>query len=250
MQNQGNIKKGSVITVVCFGGVFMRKSVNIGLMSIFAALHSVLYFLPGPWRSWTMYLLPIEGIILGPKLGFAAAFIGSSIARMIKPTPLWMFGVIAEPIGVLVPGLLVKGRWKWVLSIYAIMLGAYFAHPFGRNLPLWTILDILFAFILIYPTAKMKRYLFGENVKLLPIALILISFVSIVADSLARVFLLIPAGLHTLFFGDFEVLFSVFVLGAMGSYVEDLLVVIVSVVVGVPLLVALQKIQTFRYPLT
>jgi len=197
-----------------------------------------------------MYLLPIEGIILGPKLGFAAAFIGSSIARIIKPNPLWMFGVIAEPIGVLVSGLLVKGRWKWVLSIYAIMLGAYFVHPFGRNLPLWTILDIIFAFILIYPTAKMKRYLFGENVKLLPIALILISFVSIVADSLVRVFLLVPAGLHTLFFKDFEELLFVFVLGATGSYVEDLLVVIVSVVVGVPLLVALRKIQTFRYPLT
>lgn len=228
----------------------MRKSVDIGLMSIFAALHSVLYFLPGPWRSWTMYLLPIEGIILGPKLGLAAAFIGSSIARMIKPTPLWMFGVIAEPIGVLVPGLLAKGRWKWVLSIYAIMLGAYFVHPFGRIFPLWTILNIIFAFILIYPTAKMKRYLFEENVKLLPIALILISFVSIVADSLARVFLLIPAGLHTLFFGDFKALFSVFVSMAVGSYIEDLLVVTVSVVVGVPLLVALRKIRTFRYPLT
>jgi len=40
-----------------------------------------------------IYLESIEGIILGPKVGFIAALIGSSIARMIKPDDFWMLNV-------------------------------------------------------------------------------------------------------------------------------------------------------------
>ena len=37
---------------------------------------------------------------MGPIAGFSAVFLGSSVARMIKPSADWMFGVIAEPVGV------------------------------------------------------------------------------------------------------------------------------------------------------
>jgi hypothetical protein len=72
-------------------------------------------------------------------------------------------------------GLLTKARWKPVLAVYAVMLSAYFIHPFGRALPLWTILDILFALLLIYPVAKLGGSLFKADVKHLAIALVLIS---------------------------------------------------------------------------
>ncbi|MCJ7506194.1 hypothetical protein MUP05_06985, partial [Candidatus Bathyarchaeota archaeon] len=64
----------------------------------------------GLWRNWAIYLEAIEGIVLGPWLGFPAALMGGLIARMIKPTELWMFGVIAEPMGVLACGLLARKR--------------------------------------------------------------------------------------------------------------------------------------------
>jgi len=228
----------------------MRKSWKIGLITTFAALHSTLYLLPSPWRSWSVYLEPIEGIVLGPKAGFPAALIGSLIARMIKPNGEWMFGVVAEPTGVLVSGLLAKRSWKWVMVIYTIMLTAYFVHPFGRMFPLWTILDILFAFFLIYPVAKIGNSVFEGDVKRLSIALVFISFVGTVADSLTRVFLLIPAGLYTLFGLSFDALYGWFIAGAIGSYIEDLTVIIISFLVGVPLLIALQKLPAFKYPLT
>ena len=60
----------------------------------------------------TIYLEPIEGIVLGPWAGFFAAFIGSIVARMIKPIDDWMFGIVAEPMGVLACGLLAKGLWS------------------------------------------------------------------------------------------------------------------------------------------
>lgn len=228
----------------------MRKTLIIAMISMFAALHSVLYLLPGPWRSWAIYIEPLEGVILGPKAGFLAALIGSSVARLIKPSFDWMFGLVAEPLGVLVSGFMAKGKWKPVVAIYAVMLTAYFVHPFGRALPLWTILDILVAFALIYPATKIGKAAFGGNVKRLPVSLALISFISTVADSLTRVFLLIPAGLYTLFFWDFGAVYSVFVLGAAGSFIEDAMVVLTSVLVGVPLLIALRKNPNFQYPLT
>ena len=222
----------------------MRKSLQASLTAVFAALHAVLYFISfGLWRNWGIYLESIEGIILGPKIGFLAAILGSLIARMLKPDTFWMFGIIAEPISVLMAGLLAKAKWKPVLVAYALMLSAYFIHPFGRTLPLWTILDILFALLLVYPAAKFSRNLFKTDIKRLSTALILVSFVCIATDSLVRVFLLVPCGLHDLFFKGFEELYTVFVLAAVDSYIEDLIVVAVSFLVGVPLIISVSKLK-------
>ena len=224
---------------------------NVAFVGVFAALHVILYFMSfGLWRNWAIYLAPIEGIVLGPWAGFSAALIGSVVARAIKPIDVWMFGIVAEPLGVLAAGFLAKGQWKPVIAIYAVMLTAYFVHPFGRWLPLWTILDILLAFVLIYPVAKMSKNLFKENVKRLPISLVLVSFIGTVTDALTRVFLLVPAGFYMFFGWPPEVVYSIFVMGAVDSYIEDVLVVIVSLVVGVPLLLALRRILGLKHPLS
>ena len=224
---------------------------NVAFVGVFAALHVILYFMSfGLWRNWAIYLAPIEGIVLGPWAGFSAALIGSVMARAIKPIDVWMFGIVAEPLGVLAAGFLAKGQWKPVIAIYAVMLTAYFVHPFGRWLPLWTILDILLAFALIYPVAKMSKNLFEENAKRLPIFLVRVSFIGTVTDALTRVFLLIPTGVYIFFGWPPEVVYSIFVIGAVDSYIEDVLVVIVSLVVGVPLLVALRMILGLKHPLS
>jgi len=230
------------------------KTSHIGLIAIFAALHATLYLLSPPilWRNWAIYLEPIEGILLGPGAGFYTALIGSLIGRTIKPTDpsLFIFGVIAEPLGVSVCGFLAKGRWRSVMPIYAIMLTAYFVHPFGRWLPIWTVLDILFAFTLIYGAAKIGDWVSMSDVKRLSASLALISFIGVATDALVRVFLLVPGGLYMLLTSSPDVVYWIFVTGAIDSFTEDVLVVIVSFLVGVPLLVALQKIPGLKYPLT
>jgi len=224
---------------------------NVAFVGVFAASQVILYFMSfGLWRNWAIYLEPIEGIVLGPWAGFSAALIGSVVARAIKPTDVWMFGIVAEPLGVLAAGFLAKGQWRPVISIYAVMLTAYFVHPIGRWLPLWTILDILLAFALIYPVAKMSKRLFEENIKHLPIYLVMVSFIATVMDALTRVFLLIPVGLYMFFGWPPEGVYSIFVMGAVDSYIEDVLVVIVSLVVGVPLLLALRRILGLKHPLS
>jgi hypothetical protein len=217
----------------------------VSLIATFGALHAVLAFISlgiGPWRNWAVYLEPFEGIILGPQIGFFAALIGSSIARMAWQSSDWMFGVIAEPLSVLIAGFLAKAKWKPVLAIYSIMLSAYFIHPFGRELPLWTILDILLTIFLIYPSAKLSSNLFGTDVRRLSIALALISFTVIVTDSLVRVFLLVPVGLYNLFTLDFGYLQGMFITAAGFSYLEDAVAVAISFLVGVPLLTRILKL--------
>lgn len=229
----------------------MQKSLKVALTAIFAALHAILYFLSfGLWRNWAIYLIPIEGIVLGPWAGFSAAFMGSVIARMIKPTDVWMFGIVAEPLGALACGLLIKGHWKPVMGLYAAMLAAYFIHPFGTWLPLWAILDILLAFVLIYPVTKISRDIFQKDVKHLPMSVALVSFISTVTDSLTRVFLLVPAGLYLILGWPPEGVYWAFVVGAADSYLEDVLTVVTSLLVSVPTLIALRKIPSFKYPIT
>ena len=227
----------------------MRKSLKISLIAIFGALHAVLYLLSfGLWRNWAIYIETIEGIILGPQAGFLAAFLGSLIGRTIRFDPLWIFGIVAEPISVLTAGLLSRGRWKPAITVYSVMLLAYFAHPFGRMLPLWTILDVLLALVTIYPAARLSKGLYRAGLNRLSVSLILISFVSTATDSLVRIFLLIPAGLYTMFsyFETFPNLEAIFTVAALSSYIEDVLVIVVTLIVGVPLMIVLSRMKFFR----
>ena len=231
----------------------MSNALKTGVVAVFAALHVTLYLLPFPsWRNWAVFLLPIEGIILGPSAGFLASFLGSGLGRIIKPDDFWMFGIIAEPLGVLASGFLAKGKWKPVMAIYLTMFGAYFIHPlyFGQMLPLWTIVDIPIALILIYPAAKVGKFVYEKNSLHLTLACVLIFFVGTIADSLTRVFLFIPARLYEFFGLSFEALYGIFVLGAIQSFVEDALAIIAAILIGVPLIIALRKATAFKYPLT
>jgi hypothetical protein len=227
----------------------MRKSFKISLIAIFGALHAVLYLLSfGPWRNWAIYLETLEGIILGPLAGFLAAFLGSLIGRTIRFDSLWIFGIIAEPISVLTAGLLSRGKWKLAITLYSVMLLAYFAHPFGRMFPLWVILDVLFALVIIYPAARLSNGLYKADLNRLSISLILTSFVTTATDSLTRIFLLIPAGLYTVFsdFKTFPSLEAIFTAAALSSYIEDVLVIIVTLMVGVPLMIVLLRMKFFQ----
>jgi hypothetical protein len=230
----------------------MKKSLNVGFVAVFAAFHATLYFLSPPvlWRNWAIYLEPIEGILLGPLAGFSAAFIGSIIGRMIKPDVFWMFGIVAEPLSVLMIAFLAQRRWLPVFLTYSVMLAAYFSNPFGARLPLWTILDVLLAFALIYPVAKLSRIGVQNSMQRLTVSLILVSFIGTVTDALTRIFLFVPAGLYAFFGLSFDEVFFTFTTGATASYIEDLIVVVVSFLVGVPLLLAVQKIPGFKYPIT
>ena len=191
--------------------------------------------------------------MLGPYIGFAAALLGSTTARLVKPNVFWMFGIVAEPTGALAAGFLAKGKWKQVLLAFVVMLAAYFAHPYGRLLPLWTILDLLAAFIMVYPASKLGKNLWDKESRpeLFAVALLLIAFVTTALDSLTRVFILIPMNGYQLLGFDYQALaYEWFIPGAVGSYIEDVLVCIMTLIAGVPVLTSLKKTLQLKKPLS
>ncbi|HDI07415.1 MAG TPA: hypothetical protein ENF76_03515 [Candidatus Bathyarchaeota archaeon] len=224
---------------------------RVGATAAFAAFHAALFLPEGPWRSWAIYLTPIEAVILGPKAGFTAALIGSLLGRLVKPGFFWMFGIVAEPLSVLVCALLIKQRWKVALAIYGGMLSAYFLHPYGRMLPLWTILDLLAGLALIFPASHVGSWVLSDDLAKVSVSTVLLAFTCTATDSLTRVFLLVPAGLHAFFGWSFETLcYAVFIPGAIASYIEDLTVVVVSFIVLIPLIVSLKRITAIQYPIS
>lgn len=189
-------------------------------------------------------------MILGPWAGFMAALIGSTIGRVVLPSPLWMFGIIAEPLSVMAAGFLTRGRWQPVIALYAVMLAAYFVSPLGQSLPLWPMLDTIVAVCLVYPAGRLSKNLFSENVKLLPVSLVIVSFTTVATDGLTRVFLFIPAGLYSVLGYSPAAAGVVFVAGGIDSFVEDALVVLITLIVGVPILLALRNVLNIKKPLS
>jgi uncharacterized membrane protein len=225
----------------------------VAFAGVFAAFHAALYLISPAflWRNWAIYLSPIEGMVLGPWAGFITALIGSTIGRTLIPSPLWMFGIISEPLSVMSAGFLTRDKWQPVIALYVVMLAAYFISPFGQSLPLWPMLDTAAAFCLVYPAAKLSKNLFSENLNLLPVSLVILSFITVATDGLTRVFLFIPAGLYHSVLGLSPAAAAVaFVGGGVDSFIEDAFVVLIALVVGVPILLALRKVLTLKKPLS
>jgi len=231
----------------------VRRSVFVAITAILGAVHAALVAIPGIWRSWMILIEPLEGMILGPRAGFTAALIGSIAGRIIRPG--WglypLFG-IAEPIGALVTGLIFQGKWKTTLVAYATMLGAYFIHPLGRVLPAWCLWDVYLALALIFASPYAIKGALKEraNPKKITPALALASFIGIEADVLTRIFLLIPIGLYKLMGITEEALPLIWMAGALETPIESVISVIATVIIGVPLLITLEKGKILKWPLT
>jgi hypothetical protein len=224
----------------------LNNSRYVTVVAVFAALHIIMNAMPlYPFRQWAVYLIPIEGIILGPSLGTMTVILGGIISRTIIGADLYSFiyGVTGEAIGVLSAALLVKKRWKIVMAIYVIMLSAYFIHPYGTKLPFWTILDCLVAVGLIYPTALLSKNLFDQEIRIkrFVLSIALISFVSTVAYSLTMIFILIPLGTYTIEFASFDAVYYAFVIGAAGSYIENAFILLIAILGYSPLILILRR---------
>jgi len=59
----------------------VKKTSYVALVAALVALHVILRFIPGPWRTMSILMEPLEGIIAGPAGGFVAGLLGSVLGR-------------------------------------------------------------------------------------------------------------------------------------------------------------------------
>jgi hypothetical protein len=233
-----------------------RRSLWVSVVAVLAALHIVLSYLPPfvGFRRMSIVLEPMEGIIAGPYLGFLAATIGWIGGRFIRPDSFWienLFG-IAEAAGALGAGFLVSRKWYLTAGIYAVLLSAFLTHPLARQIPLWTLWDTYLGFIAVFVAVFFVRRIRDNksSASTLVPAIALVAFVSVELDVMVRVFMLTVLGLYQLYPIPASLLAALFIAGAFQTPLEAVFCVLASTLVGVPVLIALEKGKILRWPLS
>jgi len=190
-------------------------------------------------------------------MGFLSGSIGCVLGRIIRPREEgFLLGVafgMGEPIAALVAGLLFRRKWTFVALAYAIMLGTFIADPltWSARIPLWSLWDTFLAMSLILPTHLAVRSALEQrgNAKRLGPAACMTAFVSTEADMLFRIFLLVPLRFYALYPIPIEALPAVFLVGAFVTPIEALLSMTVSVILAVPVLLAIERSKAVRWPM-
>ena len=201
----------------------------------------------------SIVLEPLEGIIAGPYLGFLAATIGWMGGRFIRPDGFWvenLFG-IAEAVGALGAGFLISRRWYLTAAVYAFLLLAFLAHPLAGQIPLWTLWDTYLGFVAVFAAAFFVRRIGDRkaNASFLVPAIALIAFVSVELDVAVRVFMLIVGGLYQIYPIPTNLLAGIFIAGAFQTPLEAAYCILGSTLIGVPVLIALEKGKILSWPL-
>lgn len=231
----------------------MRQTVKVALVSVFGALHTILSLIPGPvgFRSWIILIMPLEGIILGPVMGFSAGFIGYFLGWLIRPRPEPMFFGLGEPVGAFCAGLIAQRKWPHALLLYGMMFLGFFSYPLTSILPLWTLWDIYIAFFCIFLFAIISKTMTMKptttSTKNLPVLLGFAAFIGTEADILARIFMFIPLNGYQWWGVPTYILPEVFVLGAFQTPFEAIISIVAAIVIGVPLIKVLTKSRILNF---
>jgi len=227
----------------------------VTLVSAFAALDVVLAAIPlipyGP--SAGALVKPSEGIFLGPWGGIFAAFIGGIVSSVIWPSTAvlglatWIPGVV----GAFAAGMLLKGRWKPVTIVLLLILVGFFVHPFGPPVFLYANWDKAIALVLVYPVFRLANRGLRErgSVKALIPAIGFISFISTETDAATGnlIFLLEAQPIFGL---TGEMLPPLFIPYTLLDPAVRILVGIMCALVLPPVLVAAERANLLKWPLT
>lgn len=189
---------------------------------------------------------PITGIVIGPYAGFLSSFIGAMIGHSIYfRGPYEFLFTLGAPIGTMVSGLMLKGRWKTVLVYYTGLLAAYFVTPITWQLPIWAMWNIYIAYVfllLMIGTKLVNRNLWNRGFRGLLFNIVIYSFIALEADVLFRIFLLIPCQTYRLFYElTPQALLPYWYAGAAETPIKVAISVLVTSIVGPPLIKVLRE---------
>ena len=150
---------------------------NIALVAIFAALYYVLSLI-APIRiptgvgdleiGFAALIAAVIGIVLGPYLGTASAFLGASVAWVLPPSGGSPFGLpflLSPPLNALVTGLIFYKKWKYGFAVFGALIIAFLftppVQPLTENygIAIAVLFDKIIALLLILPVALFAKHL-------------------------------------------------------------------------------------------
>src|SRR3989337_3122509 len=151
---------------------------NVALVAIFAALYYVLSLI-APIRiptgvgdleiGFAALIAAVIGIVLGPYLGTASAFLGALVTWVLPPSGGSPFGLpflLSPPLNAFVTGLICYKKWKYGFAVFGALIIAFLftppVQPLTENygIAAAVLLDKIIALLLILPVvALFARYL-------------------------------------------------------------------------------------------
>jgi hypothetical protein len=169
--------------------------------------------------TWGMISAGIVGFLLGPFYGTIAVLVGSLIGTSVF-NPGGLLGpivpVLAPTAGAFAAGALRKGRVRELLLLFVVAIVLYFISPIGTlafttgpfGIPvsfIWLhLITLVIIVVLLIPKLMNKlrnavAFEKGRNIRLMPIAILLFSFIALMTDHIvgntASVFYLHYVGL-------------------------------------------------------
>ena len=121
---------------------------NVALVAIFAALYYVLSLIApiniptgvGNLQiSFAALIASVIGLVLGPYLGTASAFLGAFVAWVLPPSGGNLFGLpflLSPAFNALVTGLIFYKKWKFGFAVFGVLIVAFLFTP-----PIWPVTD-------------------------------------------------------------------------------------------------------------
>jgi len=192
-------------------GFSRSKAYPWALVGIFGAFHLVFTFIPftvlgmgGGALTWGMISAGIVGFLLGPFYGTIAVLVGSLIGTGVF-NPGGFLGpivpVLAPTAGAFAAGALRTGRVRELLLLFVIGVVLFFVSPIGIlafttgpfGIPvsfIWLHLITLVIIVVLLIPRLMNRFTDAvtfdksRDIKLMPVAVFLFSFVSLMTDHL------------------------------------------------------------------
>jgi len=234
----------------------LRKSTYVSLIAVFAAFSVICDSLIGPpipfsgvWYSWIFIAESINGIILGPFVGFFSTLLGVLAGHSIYfRGPEEFLFTLGAPIGAMISGFIFRKKLKIALIYYSVLLGGFFATPVSWQLPFWGMLDVYLAFgsllTLFVVVRKWNGFWDGtSSLRLFPLVA-LSTFIGLEADVLFRVFLFVPCQTYRLFFDlDVGILQGIWAVGVVETSIKVTLAVLVNIVTVPSVIAVLRKTQ-------
>lgn len=173
---------------------------QIALIAIFAALYYILSLitpyvpavgLPELKINLEALIASVFGLVLGPYLGFSAAFMGAIVAWLLPPgnlSPLGLPFLLAPAFNALVVGLIYYKKWKYAFLTFGVLIVVFPLLPPSQPLTEYgyvsalVIWDKIIALALIVPSAIFAKRL--SSPKLLMILYFLLAFIGNQADNM------------------------------------------------------------------
>lgn len=167
---------------------------QIALISIFAALIVIVTRLPsipifgGEGNvELSVILYPVIGIVLGPWMGFVAAFLGNFVAWIIPSST--MFGLLLIPAGAVasfVSGSMSQKssrlNWRAATAVLAALDALWYLTPVGLEAPFYPVLHFAALVLVILFRDKISEYIHSSSKNTIVLGTAICSYAAIMAD--------------------------------------------------------------------